>query len=85
MSEAEMPKYQCHKKVWALKIKKVVVNSDGTAVVTPSEKGFGEFDLESGYVNKHKPQAGGYYVQYEGGYESYSPEDAFESGYSLIK
>lgn len=83
-SEAEMPRYQCHKKVWALKIKDIKVASDGTAVITPSEPGFGEFDVESSYVDKHCPQPGGYYVQYEGGYESYSPSEAFDSGYTRI-
>ncbi|EPU0352033.1 hypothetical protein ACVT81_003904 [Yersinia enterocolitica] len=89
MSEAcdgvEMPRYQCHKQVWALKIKAIKVMTDGTGVITPEEKGFGDFDVESDYINKHCPQVGGYYVQYKGGYESYSPADAFESGYSLIK
>ncbi|WP_343482792.1 hypothetical protein [Enterobacter cloacae] len=85
MSElTEMPRYQCHKKVWALKIKDVKVASDGTAVITPSDHGFGEFDVEASYVEKHCPQPGGYYVQYEGGYESYSPAETFESGYSRI-
>ena len=36
------------------------------------------------YIDKHHPQEGGYYVQYEGGYESYSPAEAFESGYTRI-
>ncbi|EAA7887208.1 hypothetical protein KSH05_003680 [Salmonella enterica subsp. enterica serovar Anatum] len=86
MSECslEMPKYQCHKQVWALKIKDVKVASDGTAVITPSDPGFGDFDVESSYVDKHSPQPGGYYVQYAGGYESYSPAEAFESGYTRI-
>lgn len=83
--EREMPKYQCHKQVWALKIKEVKVASDGTAVITPADAGFGDFDVESSYIDKHSPQAGGYYVQYAGGYESYSPADAFEGGYSLIQ
>jgi hypothetical protein len=33
---------------------------------------------------RSNPQIGGYYVLYEDGYESFSPADAFESGYSLI-
>ncbi|MGK9174121.1 hypothetical protein KXR87_12950 [Yokenella regensburgei] len=84
-NSCEMPRYQCHKKVWALKIKAIKVMTDGTGVITPEEDGFGDFDVESWYIEKHLPQAGGYYVQYEGGYESYSPAEAFESGYSIIK
>lgn len=82
---AEMPKYQCHKQVWALKIKEVKVASDGTAVITPAEAGFADFDVESSFIEKHSPKPGGYYVQYAGGYESYSPAEVFESGYSLLK
>jgi hypothetical protein len=37
------------------------------------------------YLDKHSPQAGGYYVVYEDGYRSYSPAAAFEAGYTLIK
>lgn len=85
MTEQEMPRYQCHKQVWALKIKAIKVMTDGTGVITPEGKGFSDFDVESDYINKHCPRVGGYYVQYEGGYESYSPADAFESGYSLIE
>ena len=84
MCSAEMPKYQCHKQVWALKIKSVKVASDGTAVITPADTGFGDFDVEASYIDKHHPQPGGYYVLYVGGYESYSPAYAFESGYTRI-
>lgn len=83
-TSAQMPKYKCHKEVWALKIEDVKVASDGTAVIKPANAGFDDFDVEASYVNKHRPQPGGYYVQYEDGYESYSPADAFESGYSLV-
>lgn len=36
------------------------------------------------YVEKHKPTVGGYYVRYADGYESYSPAEAFEGGYTRI-
>lgn len=87
----EMPKYQCHKKVWALKIKTVVIDgegedreSDGSATITPEEQGYAPFKVDREYVHKHKPQAGGYYVVYEDGYKSFSPAEAFEDGYSRI-
>lgn len=89
----EMPKYQCHKQVWALKIKAIArkPNPDPTgriaassygATITPSEDGYGAFDVSPEYMDKHQPQVGGYYVVYEDGYKSYSPAAAFESGYS---
>lgn len=39
--------------------------------------------MPSDWVAKHRPQVGGYWVQYEDGYESFSPAKAFEAGYIL--
>ncbi len=36
-------------------------------------------------TNPFYPQVGGYCVQYEGGYTSWSPAKEFEEGYTLIK
>lgn len=86
----EMPKYQCHKKVWALKIAglqstaKPDEESDGSLLCTPADAGYGVFKLDAAYCNKHKPKVGGYYVVYDDGYKSFSPAEAFESGYSEI-
>ena len=52
--------------------------------MTPEEDGFGPFRVGYSYMQKHKPQVGGYYVVYEDGYESYSPAGAFEAGYTLV-
>jgi hypothetical protein len=57
----EMPKYKCHKEVWALKIKAI----DGM-VLTPEDKGFSPFTVDSDYLSKHNPEPGGYYVVYKG-------------------
>jgi hypothetical protein len=87
----EMPKYKCHKEVWALKIESIVRDgdgedreSDGSALITPQEEGYAPFRVEADYLHKHKPQVGGYYVVYKDGYKSFSPADAFEDGYSKI-
>jgi len=90
---AEMPKYKCYKEVWALKIAKIVrdnedkpnTETDGTAIITPEEKGYAPFKVDAVYMAKHKPEVGGYYVVYKDGYKSYSPAKAFEEGYELIK
>lgn len=37
------------------------------------------------YLERNNPKAGGYYVLYEDGYESYSPAKQFEDGYTMIK
>ena len=91
MVSVEMPKYKCHKEVWALKIKSIVRDgegknreSDGSAIITPEEDDYAPFRVEPDYLHKHKPQVGGYYVVYKDGYKSFSPADAFEEGYSRI-
>lgn len=81
----EMPKYRCHKEVWALKIASIIAAGTATpARIVPADKGYGEIQLSDEYMDKHKPEAGGYYVVYADGYKSYSPADAFEGGYTLI-
>lgn len=81
----ELPRYQCHKKVWALKIAKIDTDQATLrTVITPEEDGYAPFEVSVGYMQKHVPQVGGYYVQYEDGYLSYSPAKAFEDGYTKI-
>ena len=75
----EMPRYRCHKEVWALKIAKI----DGTTL-TPENERYAPFEVEQAYLDKHQPKAGGYYVVYKDGYKSFSPAEAFEDGYSII-
>ena len=90
-----MPQYVCHKKVWALKISAIEFDSvraeregretTGGAWLTVAEPGFAEFEISPDFLRKSLPQIGGYLVQYEDGYKSYSPAKAFEDGYALIK
>lgn len=40
--------------------------------------------MGAAYVQKHAPKAGGYFVAYEDGYKSWSPAEAFESGYTRL-
>lgn len=93
-AQIEMPKYQCHKKVWALKIKSVELDidaankegreTDGSARLIPEDGAYAPLKVDSDYVRKHKPEAGGYYVSYADGYKSFSPAAAFEEGYTKI-
>jgi hypothetical protein len=84
----EMPKYECHKKVWALKIAAIDYNQSEddtiTATITPADDGYAPFVVDEAYTNKHKPEVGGYYVVYEDGYKSFSPAGTFESGYTRL-
>lgn len=89
-----MPRYKCHKEVWALKIAIIIFDSDqaklanretdGSAIITPAEEGYAPFRVDSDFVRKHKPERGGYYVVYSDGYKSFSPAKAFEDGYTRI-
>lgn len=87
----EMPKYQCHKRVWALKIKNIRIPAqpdptawNGMLVLDFEDEGYAPLLMDATYVKKHDPKPGGYYVVYDDGYKSYSPGAAFESGYTLI-
>lgn len=89
-----LKKYQSHKIVEAGKILKIENNenpdksgmaaaSPSGAVFTVSVGGNSAFLIAvgPGYMTKHKPEVGGYYVKYPDGYESFSPAEPFESGY----
>lgn len=89
--QREMPRYKCHKEVWALKIADIKRDgegedreTDGSAMITPLEPGYAPFRVDHEYMRKHNPQVGGYYVVYQDGYTSFSPSDAFEDGYTRM-
>lgn len=91
---AEMPRYKCYKEVHALKIERIDLDStvastegretDGSAMITPGDTGFAPFKVDHKFLRKHSPEVGGYYVVYKDGYKSFSPAEAFESGYSRL-
>jgi len=92
-TQREMPRYQCHKKVWALKIADVkevgrrAPNGELVEIVKElsfEDSGFVPIRVDARWYDKHRPTPGGYYVRYEDGYESYSPAKAFEDGYTRI-
>lgn len=83
----EMPRYLCHKKVWALKIAAIEFNEDGTAKFAPVDTRYGTIDPKTeGYMSRFKGDEKdlGYFVIYDDGYESWSPSKAFEDGYTKI-
>lgn len=83
-----MPLYLSHKKVRALKIKKVYDTAPNLTVLT--FEGISEDDADTvSFTPEHlqgkpAPQSGWYMVVYENGYISFSPADAFEDGYTRI-
>lgn len=93
VGQREMPRYKCHKEVWALKIKEIQqapanqerMHAGGDWYLIPEDSSYGRVCVgHNDFVQKHNPKPGGYYVVYDDGYKSYSPAAAFESGYTLI-
>lgn len=85
-----LPQYKCHKVVRAAKIEKIVVppagDSDVANLTLASLDPEMKFEVEVPvlWIEHFKPSSGGYLVQYEDGYVSFSPPEAFESGYTLL-
>lgn len=79
----KLPRYQCHKRVSALVIRAIIENPRGYELHFEDER-FAPHQVSREWCGKHGPRAGGYFVVYDDGYQSFSPADAFEAGYSLI-
>lgn len=79
-----LPQYQCFKKIWALKIAAIEIHQDGSATIAPKEQGYKPFNVPAKFMPKHgaaRPEEGWYWIQYEDGYQSFSPAAALEDGY----
>lgn len=79
-----LPQYRSHKIVSGLKIKKIELNNFKGAELSFKDQGYPNIQVSPAYMEKHRPESGGYYVIYENGYLSWSPGDVFENGYTLI-
>ena len=81
-----MQQYKSHKTVKAGKITAI------SRIVKNSVYQHGWLTLEDGrqvslgqpYFDKHNPEVGGYFVQHEDGYQSFSPAAVFELGYTQV-
>jgi hypothetical protein len=80
---AGMPKYRCHKEVWALKIVRVEYFPYGGGRLH-FDPPFAPIDIRRRWINSHSAVEGGYFVVYKDGYSSFSPAEAFEDGYTLV-
>lgn len=88
-SSTPMPAFRSHKKIWALEISKVIdKGTDSTTDENPLvEVHFVDPVFAPRTFNLHgkpTPEAGWYFVQYENGYNSFSPADAFVNGHTPI-
>lgn len=78
-----IPLYQSHKTVGALQILSVLPNPRGIELHF-YDTSFVPVQMPTEWDEKHSPFSGGYLVSYEDGYLSFSPPQAFESGYARI-
>jgi len=82
MNVPPLPTWKCHKIVCAAVI--VAISASGELTLEHAHTGeYINIQPDNAWLEKHQPRAGGYFVQYEDGYCSYSPKEAFESGYAL--
>lgn len=82
--------YQCHKVVKAGKIVRITGTEElepaqhfARMIVLETAAGF-RVPVSDEWLQQHKPELGGYIVEYADGYRSFSPAKAFEDGYTLI-
>lgn len=82
----ELPSYRCHKEVKAARITEIK-NAAGDGDDVDLVLGDIGLTLRKDYlwVEKFCPMVGGYLVEYNDGYQSFSPASAFEDGYTLIE
>lgn len=86
----EMPLYDCHKRVRALKIQSVRSKTDirpgspYTHSIIFEDGAYAPRSVTGDWVKSFDPQPGGYLVEYNDGYLSYSPAKAFEEGYNKV-
>lgn len=82
-----LPLYKCHKVVRAAKIQWIdarpeTVEEQGSPLLSLEYGTSGQMcGISAEFIQKHKPESGGYLVVYEDGYLSYSPAEVFEAGY----
>lgn len=82
--DTELPRYRCHKEVHALLIAAIEINEDGSATIAPADDGYAPFRTTPNFPFKGSEADLGFFVLYEGGYQSWSPTAAFVAGYTRL-
>jgi hypothetical protein len=80
---AALPRWKCYKEVRAFKIAAIESRNEGWWRLGGQDVRIWA-DVPQAWMDKHKPEVGGYYVWYADDYRSYSPAKAFEEGYMAI-
>jgi hypothetical protein len=80
-----LPSWKCHKVVKAARIRMIYdAEMPGYQVLQLEAPTPMHVIMSNEWVAKHKPRASGYFVEYEDGYQSFSPDFAFETGYTKL-
>lgn len=86
--DVELPEFKCHKIVRAAKIVGIGLlptdpeHSAGKKTYRLALAGGCYVDVTQVWLTSKTPQVGGVYVQYDDGFSSYSPLEAFMNGYT---
>jgi hypothetical protein len=90
--QIEMPRYVCHKRVWALELEAISEPNYPTANnPTPArqlvfrDRGFAPIMASEEMFSRYIPVPGDFYVVYNDGYKSFSPRKAFLEGYTKVQ
>lgn len=79
-----LPSYQCHKIVQGAKIVQMEESGREDGPVTLLLDNEQVHNVSRHWYNTHAPVTGGYFVVYDNGHTSFSPEEPFEKGYTRI-
>ena len=81
-----LPQYRCHKIVSALQIAHIEGGANGApATILFANPTFTPVAVDGEMFRRYFPKPGDYYVVYEDGYASISPQAAFETGYTEVE
>lgn len=83
-AQREMPRYVSHKKVWALQIATINRTVPGKVTLSFVDEGYAPitFDEADPMFLRYSPIQRDFYVVYQDGYQSLSPQKAFVEGYT---
>lgn len=80
----QLPVYQCHKRVRAARITGMRPAGEGGGYQLLLGEIGGLVSVDASWMQRHSVELGGYFVQYDDGYNSFSPAKAFEDGYTRL-
>jgi hypothetical protein len=81
-----LPQYRCHKIVSALQIAHLEGGANGApALILFANPAYTPIAADGDMFRRYFPKPGDYYVVYEDGYASISPQAAFETGYTEVE